>query len=206
VTSPDRPEADEEILDAVLTPERSRTRTLVTWAAIGVAGAVLAVLAWVWVIDAIGGDAVDRYLDGHGPTYEGDGFHARFPTTPSRSAERSPLGATVLVSSTPHPDLRFSVTAAASPTDAANDPVAALNAAAAALVLDSKGRFVSQSDPGVFGPAASKNFTYRVGDTIFRSAMVLSVDRLYTTQVSGTAPTRAQFTELSESFGLSNTN
>ena len=45
------------------------------------------------------------------------------------------------------------------PKGTPKETVAALNAAAAALVLDSKGRFVSQSDPGVFGPAASKNFT-----------------------------------------------
>jgi hypothetical protein len=200
----DNPEArDDEVLDAVITPARSRGATIAIWVVSGVAVLALAVVAWVWIIGVIGGDAVSRYLDGHGPTYEGDGFRARFPTTPSRVEERSPLGTVAIVSSTPRPDLRFSVTAADAPTDAANDPSTALNAAAAALVLDSKGTFVNQQEPGVLGPAASKNFTYRVGTTIFRSSMLLTVSRLYTTQVSGTAPTKAQFEALTQSFGLS---
>ena len=201
---PVAPEApDEEILDAVLTPARGRAATIAIWAVAGVAAIALAILAWVWIIDRLGGDAVARYVDGHGTTYEGDGFTARFPTTPNRVEERSPLGTVAIVSSQPRQDLRFSVTAAPAPTDAANDPVAALNTAAAALVLDSNGTFVSQQDPGVLGPAASKNFTYRVGRTIFRSSMLLTVTKLYTTQVSGTAPTTAQFEALTKSFGLS---
>lgn len=194
---------DEQILDAVLTPARSRAASIAIWTVAGVAIVALAIVAWIWIIDVVGGDAVDRYVDGSGPTYEGDGFRARFPTTPSRVEERSPLGTVAILSSLPHPDLRFSVTAAPAPTDAANDPVAALNTAAATLVLDSNGTFVSQEDPGVLGPAASKNFTYRVGRTIFRSSMLLTVSKLYTTQVSGTAPTKAQFEALTTSFGLS---
>jgi hypothetical protein len=201
---PAAPEApDEQILDAVLTPARSRAATIAIWVVAGVAIVALAIVAWMWIIDRIGGDAVSRYVDGNGPTYEGDGFRARFPTTPGRVEERSPLGDVAIVSSLPRPDLRFSVTAAPAPGDAANDPVAALNTAAATLVLDSKGTFVSQDDPGVLGPAASKNFTYRVGTTIFRSSMLLTVSKLYTTQVSGTAPTKAQFDALTQSFGLS---
>jgi hypothetical protein len=200
-TAPEAP--DEPILDAVLTSTRSRPTTIVIWAASTVAVLVVAVLAWIWILDRLGGDAVSRYLDGGGPTYEGDGFRARFPTEPTRVEERSPSGTVAIVSSTPRARLRFSVTATDAPTDAANDPVAALNTAAATLVVTSKGRFVSQQEPGVLGPAASKNFTYRVGRTVFRTSMLLTVSRLYTTQVSGTAPTRAEFEALTSSFGLS---
>lgn len=200
-TAPGAP--DDEILEAVLTPGRSRATTIAVRIVAAVAVLAVAVLAWVWVLDRLGGDAVSRYLDGEGSTYEGDGFRARFPTTPSRVEERSPLGTVAIVSSTPRAELRFSVTASDAPTDAANDPVAALNTAAATLVLASKGTFVNQQEPGVLGPAASKNFTYRVGRTVFRSSMLLTVSRIYTTQVSGTEPTRAEFDALTGSFELS---
>jgi len=200
-TAPGTP--DDPILDAVLTPARSRAATIAIWTVSIAAVLVIAVLAWLWIFERLGGDAVSRYLDGHGPTYEGDGFTARFPTEPSRVEERSPLGTVAIVSSTPRARLRFSVTASDAPTDAANDPVAALNTAAATLVVASEGTFVTQDEPGVLGPAASKNFTYRVGRTIFRTSMLLTVSRIYTTQVSGTEPTRAEFAELTSSFGLS---
>lgn len=194
---------DDTILDAVLTPARSRATTIAIAIATTAAVLVVAVLAWLWIFDRLGGDAVSRYLDGEGPTYEGDGFRARFPTEPSRVEERSPLGTVAIVSSTPRARLRFSVTASDAPVDAANDPVAALNTAAATLVVASNGRFVDQDDPGVLGPAASKNFTYRVGRTVFRTSMLLTVSRLYTTQVSGAEPTRAEFEALTSSFTLS---
>ena len=37
----------------------------------------LGVVAWGWIINATAGSAVERFINGEGQVYEGDGFSAR---------------------------------------------------------------------------------------------------------------------------------
>ena len=193
---------DSVILEALPTQDRSRIMTAIGWALGAIVLLALGVVAWGWIINATAGSAVDRFINGEGQLYEGDGFSARFPTTPTRVASGDGATKTVTVSSNVSQDLRFSINWTQQPESAAEDPLNALDAAADALVADSNGEFISQRPPAVFGTAASKEFVYKVGKTLIYSSMLLTLDRIYTAQVSSIKPATAEYEALKKGFAL----
>jgi hypothetical protein len=176
--------------------------TAVGWGLGAIVLLALGVVAWGWIINATAGSAVDRFIGGEGQVYEGDGFSARFPTTPERVSSGEGGTKSVTVSSNVGQDLRFSINWTQQPESAAEDPLSALNKAAKALVEDSNGEFISQRPPAVFGPAASKEFVYKVANTFTYTSMLLTLDRIYTTQVSSTKPAAAEYEALKKGFAL----
>ncbi len=196
-------EVDESvILEALPTQDRSPIMTAVGWGLGAIVLLALGVVAWGWIINATAGSAVERFINGEGQVYEGDGFSARFPTTPERVSSGAGATKSVTVSSNVGQDLRFSINWTQQPESAAEDPLNALNEAAKALVEDSNGEFVSQRDPAVFGTAASKEFVYKVGNTFTYTSMFLTLDRIYTTQVSSIKPAVAEYEALKKGFSL----
>lgn len=190
------------ILEALPIQDRSPIMTAVGWALGAIVILALGVVAWGWIINATAGSAVERFINGEGQVYEGDGFSARFPTTPERVASGDGATKTVTVSSNVSQDLRFSINWTQQPESAAEDPLNALNEAANALVADSNGEFISQRPPAVFGTAASKEFVYKVGKTFIYSSMLLTIDRIYTAQVSSIEPAAAEYEALKKGFSL----
>ena len=193
---------DSVILEALPTRDRSPIMTAVGWSLGVIVLIALGVVAWGWIINATAGSAVERFINGEGQVYEGDGFSARFPTTPERVASGDGATKTVTVSSNVSKDLRFSINWTQQPESAAEDPLNALNEAANALVADSNGEFISQRPPAVFGTAASKEFVYKVGKRLIYSSMLLTIDRIYTAQVSSIKPAAAEYEALKKGFAL----
>ncbi len=190
------------ILEALATQDRSPIVTAFGWVLGAIVLLALGVVAWGWIINLTAGSAVDRFIKGEGQVYEGDGFSARFPTTPKRVASGEGATRTVTVSSAVSKDLRFSINWTQQPETAAENPLDSLNAAAKVLVADSRGKFLTQRPPAVFGPAASKEFVYKVGNTFTYTSMLLTIDRIYTTQVSSTKPAAAEYEALKKGFAL----
>ena len=190
------------ILEALPTQDRSPITTAFGWVLGAIVLLALGIVAWGWIINATAGSAVSRFISGEGHLYEGDGFSARFPTTPERVASGDGATKTVTVSSSVSKDLRFSVNWTQQPESVAEKPLDALNAAAKALVADSNAKFISQRPPAVFGTAASKEFVYKVGNTFLYTSMLLTIDRIYTTQVSSNKPASAEYEALKKGFAL----
>ncbi|MBJ7514182.1 MAG: hypothetical protein JHC94_07655 [Acidimicrobiia bacterium] len=196
-------EVDESvILEALPTQDRSPIMTAAGWGLGAIVLLALGVVAWGWIINATAGSAVERFINGEGQVYEGDGFSARFPTTPERVSSGEGATKSVTVSSNVGQDLRFSINWTQQPETAAENPLNALNEAAKALVEDSNGEFVSQRAPAVFGTAASKEFVYKVGKTLIYASMLLTLDRIYTGQVSSIKPAVAEYEALKKGFSL----